>query len=85
MNIIGLKLNLQWQNLKTILLGSRLPETENTRCQISLLKNVVAVIQEIFLVVACEKVCETVFYWKTKRLFTKWCFAGSGRLQDCSR
>ena len=50
-----------------IMSGGRLQETENKRiCQISGPK-VVAVVEEIYVVVSYERVFKTVFDWETKQ------------------
>ena len=52
-----------------------------------LAQKVVAVVWEIYVVVAYERVCETVFDWETKRLFVKWSLTRSGRYErvDCTK
>ena len=47
-----------------------------------LAQQVVAVALEIYVVVAYERVFETVFDWETKGLFVKWSLTGGGRLRE---
>ena len=47
-----------------------------------LAQKVVAIALEIQVVVAYERVFETVFDWETKGLFVKWSLTGGGRLRE---